>query len=262
MTRCLQPQILTPKSNTMPVSEWFDFTRALSIGIMSIPEINKLSLKLHHHAYQQHIKDRQIMENLRRGNIGVGSNMKILLDTLQITDLHEQIASSIAPLFAIVGEAYFILFGVLCTAMILAYVTGTFSRMITEYRISGCGPWLLLTFAGNLWNVWRIPVAMVSGAATAAKEQGAHGGADRLDTLVLTQKMDKLDLRMRHVEAADLRLRNVDANAALGLPTYEGLEGLNDDVPAVTITASGTDLIGQTPLAMAKRQDTTVFSRM
>ena len=186
--------------------------------------------------------------------------MKILLDALQITDLHKQIAQSIAPLFAIVGEAYFILFGVLCTAMIIAYVTGTFSRMITEYRISGCGPWLLLTFVGNLWNVWRIPAAMVSGAATAAKEQGAHGGADKLDNLVLVQKMDKLALRMSHVEAADLRFRNV--NPALGLPTYEGLEDLNDNTNNSSGDGKNTDLIGHVPLSPAKRQDTNMFNRI
>ena len=262
MTRCIQPKILKPKSNNMPISEWFDFAKALSIGIMSVPEINKLSLRLHHHAYQQHIEDGQVMENLRRGNIGVGSNMKIILDTLQITDLHKQIAKSIAPLFYFVGEAYFILFGVLCTAMILAYITGTFSRMITEYRISGCGPWLLLTFVGNLWNVWRIPAAMVNGAAKAAQEQGAHGAAEKLDNLILAQQMDKLALRMSHVEASDQRLRNDNANAALGLPAYEGLDDVKDNATTATNVATITDLMGQTPLATAKRQDTTVFNRI
>ena len=75
------------------------------------------------------------MENLRRGNIGVGSNMKIVLDTLQITDLHKQIASSIAPLFSIVGEAYFILFGVLCTILQHIYIIlCTYYLQCTPYQ--------------------------------------------------------------------------------------------------------------------------------
>ena len=67
---------------------------------------------------------------------------------------------------------------------------------------------------------------------------------------------------MSHVEASDQRLRNDNANAALGLPAYEGLDDVRDNATTATNVATITDLMGQTPLATAKRQDTTVFNRI
>ena len=201
MTRCLTPTILQPNSNNMPISEWVDFSRAMSIGILSKPEINILSLKIHHHAYINHMQAKQLWENYKHGNVGPHSDMGFTLDDIQLSAIKSAIAAQVMPLFMVFGEAYVIVFGVFLSIMTVSYCIGTCRRLYAEYRLAGCGPWLLLALLGNLWNVFRLPLTMIKGAAKAAENQGATGSSSDTDNIVLATEMNHFRQRLCKVEA-------------------------------------------------------------
>ena len=201
MTRCLTPTIIQPDSNNIPLSEWVDFSRAMSIGILSTPEINILSLKIHHHAYVQHMESKQLWENFLQDNVGPGSDMRFTLDSLQLSVIKEAITTQIIPFFQIFGESYVVIFGFFLCMMTLSYCLGTCHRLFAEYRIAGCGPWLLLALLGNIWNIWRLPLSMLKGAAKAARSHGAHGSSSEADNVTISARLRQLNTRIHHVEA-------------------------------------------------------------
>ena len=198
MARCLTPTIIQPDSNGIPVSQWIDFSRAMSIGILSQPEINALSMKLHHHAYIHHMEQKQLWQNYENGNVGPRSDMSFSLDPRQLIALKSAIAAQFVPFFAFMGEYYIIFFGLFVCAMTISYCIGTCKRIHAEYTLAGCGPWLCLAVVGNLWNLWRLPLSMIKGASNAAQAQASHGSAG---DLVVAAKIDHFNSRLDKIEA-------------------------------------------------------------
>merc|ERR1712020_741395 len=90
---------------------------AMSIGILSQPEINALSMKLHHHAYIHHMEQKQLWQNYENGNVGPRSDMSFSLDPRQLIALKSAIAAQFVPFFAFMGEYYIIFFGFFVCAM-------------------------------------------------------------------------------------------------------------------------------------------------
>ena len=198
MARCLTPTIIQPDSNGIPVSQWIDFSRAMSIGILSQPEINVLSMKLHHHAYIHHMEQKQLWQNYENGNVGPRSDMSFTLDPNQLIALQSAFANRFFPFFAFLGEYYIILFGIFLCAMTISYCIGTCKRIHAEYTLAGCGPWLPMALVGNLWNLWRLPMSMLQGASNAAQAQAAHGSAG---DLVVAARIDHVNSRVSKLEA-------------------------------------------------------------
>ena len=208
MTRCMRPTIIQPATNDLPVEEWVDFTRAMSIGIMSQPEIQALSMKLHHHSYLQHMAARQLWMAYDEGNIGPGSDVNFILPVDQLDRIVNVIENKFFPVFRFMGDAFAIVFGILVFAAMVAYFLGTVIRIWREWHTYGCTPYMPLVFCSSIWEMWRLPLAMVKGAVNASKNQGSFGHTDLNEALALIseelqRQKDKGHLRKRNINLPD-----------------------------------------------------------
>ena len=189
LTKCPDPDLITPTSADLHNQLKADIAAPMGAGVMTDTQARKIQFRIFHHQYVHHIEAENLIKN--KVNVETGQPLEIIPSKSVEEKWKWDIGIAIAPFYAIFGNVYVWIIGLIMLCTVVGASCGLGARLYMELTVNGFTYRLFFAIFQGLYHIATVPLEFI---------KSGYRGTVKYQTQGLERSMEPLQKQIAQLQ--------------------------------------------------------------